>query len=210
MMAKPSVDQVKKFDTVTDKATKALTTATANLTKVMGDLGAQVEIVETLSEEIQVKQEQRDSLDKELGVKVREHEAELALQIRENEEKVVHTLLDKTGRADISREGLQTLRAELENLKDNQQDAVQSAVETTRRSAESQLAAIKSQQASAHAVETADLKANISSLESQVGYLTQQVNTYKEMLDNERVTREKVADASARAAEANRPVAPRN
>lgn len=209
-MAKPSVDQVKKFDTVTDKATKALVTATTNLTKVMGDLTTQVEIVETLSEEIQVKQEQRDNLDKELGIKVREHEAELALQIRENEEKVIITLQEKTGRADISKEELKSIRAELDTLQGDQQAVVHSAVNAAVRNHKMELEKQEAELTAGHKVETADLKANISSLESQVGYLTQQVNTYKQMLDDERQARVASSEAAARAAEANRPVAPRN
>lgn len=206
-MAKPSVDQVKKFDTATDKSTKALVTATNNLNKVLGDLGAQVELVDVLSEEIQVKQGQRDNLDKELGIKVREHEAELALQCRENEEALTTTLLQKSGRADISVDELSTLRNEVEELKESAQSAVETAVASTKRNSEAALSSLKTKLESEHAVQTADLKANISSLEGRVGYLVEQVNTYKQMLDDERQARVTQAEAAARAAEANRTVA---
>jgi hypothetical protein len=202
--AKASANQVKKFDTVTDKSTKALLTATNNLTKVLGDMQQQVDLVEELSEEIQVKQDQRDNLDKELGIKVREHEAELALQIRENKEKVIVDLLEETGRADITKADAEDLERELLHLQETQQKAIHDAVASANSKHEAEMEALENQLKADHAVETASLKADKASLQDRLGYLTEQVNTYKQMLDDERKARVDQSEAAARAAEANR------
>lgn len=205
-MSKQTVNQVKKFDTITDKATKALVTATNGLNKILDELNTQVAIAEELTEEVQTKQDQLVNIDKDLGVKVREHAAELALQCRENEETLVAALLTKTGRADIQQTEVEAMHKETAALKESTQTAVDGAMAAAKRSSESAMSAVKDQMDAKHSVETAELKANISSLQGRVGYLTDQVATYKQMLDDERNARVAQAEASARAAEANRPV----
>lgn len=195
---------VKKFDTATDKSTKALVTAAANLTKVTAELTAQVNLHESLSEAIQVSQHQLNDLDNQLDIKTREHNADLALRIRENEVKVITELLKKTGRADITVDELVALESERDSLAADQEAAISKAVGAKVAVMSAAAEAREKELAAQHSVETADLKARIAALESQNGYLTQQVDTYKQMLDDEREARVKSADAAARAAEANR------
>lgn len=206
-MAKVNADSVvKKLDTATDKSTKALVTAANNLSKVVADLSSQAALNEQLAEAIQVNQNELNSLDAQLDVKVREHNADLALRIRENEEKTLSDLLKRTGRADVSVEELRDLRAEVETLSESQEEAVAKAVNAVRANAENAARAAQKELEAEHSVQTAEYKARIASLSSQIEYLTEQVKTYKQMLDDERAARVEAANASARAAEANRAV----
>lgn len=198
---------VKKFDTATDKSTKALVTATAGLTKVLADLATQADVNAFLAEQVQLNQATLNDLDAQLAMKVREHNADLAMRIRENEEQVIIDLLNKTGRADISANALNEVYFETDTLKEKLDSNTEEVSSRLQKEFERQLEAAAVEAQSSHSVQSAELKAENTSLRVQNEQLVQQAAAYKEMLDNEREARVSQADALARAAEANRPVA---
>ena len=95
-------NQTDKALSIADKAVRVMNASTENLKKVINDFTAFAEQSASLILEIEFKQNQLDYIDNQLVVKVREQEAELRLQVKENEFAVLQELLGSRNQVAIS------------------------------------------------------------------------------------------------------------
>jgi len=195
---------VKKFDTSTDKATKALIAAAKSLSTVVENLSSQVQETSVLTEEIQMKQATMDSLDESLEVALRKNKVETDLRISENEQVVLKELLKKHRKADVSSEEYESLVSEVASLRNDMDTRIGQAITAEAQKHVAKSAAAESELIANHRVDTAALKADMEALKFRNEYLVNQLDDYKTMLDEERKARVSVAESSARAAAANR------
>lgn len=191
------INQTDKALSIADKAVRVMNASTENLKKVINDFTAFAEQSASLILEIEFKQNQLDYIDNQLVVKVREQEAELRLQVKENEFAVLQELLGSRNQVAISVVELKQLRDDLAAASSSNQEEIAAAVkaEATR------VALIHRQEIerlnSIQAVETAELKAKLSNLEERNAFFQEQVTHLQNELAQERTSRVEVEKARA-------------
>lgn len=182
---------------VADRSVKAITTATAALSKVVAEVVGLTNIADTLSTDIQQKESQLADLDRQLDLNTRRATAELSVRVAEAENKVLSTLLNKNGLAYIKANDLTKLREEFEIEKDNNEARVEAAV----KAAESNLHAsynskLKAQEAD-FKVAFAESAAKITALTERNQFLVDELAKARQDLVAERDARIKIAQAEA-------------
>lgn len=192
-----NVNQTDKALSIADKAVRVMNSSTENLKKVIGEFTAFAEQSASLILEIEFKQNELDNINDKLVVKVREQEAELRLQVKENEFAVLQELLGNRSQVAISVVELKQLRDDLAEAVTGNQEEIDVAVKAE----ETRLALVHRQEISrlqaAQAVETAELKAKLSNLVERNEFFQNQVAHLQNELGQERTSRVEVEKARA-------------
>lgn len=191
------MSDVKTVVSVTERATKAVATASASLTKVVADLATLAEGSEQVSQEIQFRQQELGRLNVEYKEKLAEEKSNLKVKVLENEDGVLAVLLKARGLVTISPQDLDNLRDELGSAQQDNAEAVSVAVSDAKRSAAIELNAVKATLESAHKVAIAELNANTKADKDRIAMLTEQLEAARADLKAERETRLEIAKADA-------------
>lgn len=182
---------------VTERATKAVSTAAAGLSKVVADLQTLAEGSERISQEIQFKQQELGNIEAQFNEKLAEEKSKLKIKVLENEDGVLNTLLKARGLVAIEPGVVDGLRNELAVSQDSNEEAINAAVASAERSAAITLNAVKSNLESAHKVAIAELNANTKADKDRIAMLTEQLEAARADLKAERETRLEIAKADA-------------
>lgn len=181
--------EVKKTITAVDKSTKAISKSAADLLKVATELSGLVETSEALAFDIEAKSAELAAIDTKISEEERKAKAELVLRVLENEDGVLDKLLKARGLAKIEVAEVSKLTKDLETAIADNAEAIDAAVKAAETGLRIAASAEKSKLESEHAVATATLTANNSSLENRIQFLTESNASLKDMLDNEREAR---------------------
>lgn len=179
-----------------EKAVKAVDTSATNILKAAEAFETAKAGYGDLLENIKAAQETLDGLQDQFDVRLREHEAELQLQIKESDRAVLTKLMGTFELAEIGQTELNALRSELEQLKADCQTQIASevakqvAIKTS--SHKQELATMEL----THERDRAADEAKITNLETQVEFLSQQLQVAREEVQAQRRTVEHVAASS--------------
>lgn len=136
-----------------------------------------------------------ESLESQYADKVRVHEADLAIQVKENKSKVLKNLLSEFGLTEITKADLLDLQKDYEyaqrEVTSEIEQAVASAVKGANIEAQNQLSQLKSQ----HQVEIAQFQAGASAKDSQIAVLQQTIQDLRAQQDKDREAQIKIAEA---------------
>lgn len=191
------MSEVKKAITVSDRSTKALTTATAGLAKVAAELAALSDSTVGLALEIEYKQADLDNLNTQFDTKFREATAELKLKVVEDEDKVLAALLKSRGLVTIAPSELNGLTSQLAHAQRDLETELQQASADGKASAAIAFNAQKATLESEHRVALAQHEANARSASERIAFLTEQNDSLKQQIADERTTRLEIAKADA-------------
>lgn len=191
------MSEVKKVITAADRSTKALTTAATGLAKIATDLAALSESTVGLSTEIEYKQSELDNLSSQFDAKFRESSAELKLRVIEDEDKVLASLLKARGLITIVPAELTSLQNQLQIAERDIADELKAAAAEGKASAAIAFNAEKSNLVSEHRIAVAQHEANANSFKERIGFLTEQNESLKQQIADERTTRLEIAKADA-------------
>lgn len=178
-----------KVLTIVDKSTRAMATASSNLTKVAAEMASLTTSVVALAEDIEFKQSQLDIMDKEIDNKQRDAAAELNLRIKEDEDTVLEELMANRKYAVISIDALSLLRNQLADAEADNKEELEKTVAKAVKNAQAKWNQEKVEIISQHAVDMAEHKADIKSLNSENDTLTTANSRLTKMLDDERQAR---------------------
>ena len=183
--------------TVADRSMKAVSKAVADLVKVSTDLNTLVGVSENLSDDIQQKESQLAALGQQFEVELRTKKAELAVQVLEDETTTLQLLMAKRDLATVTTGELTKLAAELNEAQaDRQADIKEAVTQVTKElnaASGAKLAAVEN----AHKVETATLKAESTSKDERITFLTVEIAALRNQIEAERSTRLEIARADA-------------
>lgn len=202
------MSQVKTIQTAADKSAKSVVTATIGLDKVVQELVKQSSVLPELIEKTQeaqaiYNQQEEDAKAKLAGIadetklKVREAKVELDMQVRENESKVLTTLLDKNGLAHITKEEVNTLNQELVSVKADNAADIQKAVKAAVHNAESVAKSTLDKTVADHKVAVAQKDADIKSKDMQISFMQKTIDGLEATITAEREARIQVAQAES-------------
>ena len=194
------MSDVKNFVSVTDRSTKAITTAVGNLSKVATELQTLAQSSEAIAQEIQFRQGELNQINTDFDQKLAEAKADLRIKVLDNEDKVLEQLLKARGLTTIAPSELAQLKSNLEEAEASNDEAIRAAVEQANTTASNELRARLAQQASEHKVAIAELNANGSAKDQKIAFLTEQVEELRKTVTAERETRVKIAEAEAQRA----------
>jgi chromosome segregation ATPase len=189
-----STQEVKKVITAVDKSTKAMSKVTADLSKVMTELKSLTEVSEALAFDIEEKSSELRNISANISEEERKAKAELNLRILENAEAVLDKLLSERKLAKISTSDLSELQVALDEAKADNQAAIDAAVKSAETGAAISKSSAIAQLKSEHAVETAELKAQNSSLQSEIAFLKTNNEDLKKIIESEREARVKMSE----------------
>lgn len=187
--------QVVKTITAVTKATGAFTKVTVELQKQIAGLTEMSASVESLAGDIEFKQQQLDAIEQAISDAQRKANAELKLRILEDEDEVVAGILADRGHGTINLEELRDLRRALASAEQGNEDAIENAVAAAKRTGEANLASAVSSVKSANEVASANDKARITMLETQLTDVRETNAELKSMLNDERQARVDIAKA---------------
>lgn len=191
------MSEVKKVITISDRATKGVIKATADLSKVAADLSVLAQSGVLLSEEIEFKQSQLADLDNQINTKEREGAAQLRLKVIENEDGVLANLMKSRGYATISVADLNALNTRLSVAEAGNDQAVEEARSSAFRQADATNKAQIAQLQGDHRVEMAELNANSKAKDNRIESLEAQVAQLQADAKAERETRLAIAQAES-------------
>ena len=194
------MSDVKHFVSVTDRSTKAITTAVGNLSKVASELQTLASSSEAIAQEIQFRQGELNQINTDFDQKLAEAKSDLRIKVLDNEDKVLEQLLKARGLTTIAPSELVQLKSNLEEAEASNDEAIRAAVEQANTAASNELRARLAQQASEHKVAIAELNANGSAKDQKIAFLTEQVEELRKTVTAERETRVKIAEAEAQRA----------
>ncbi len=195
--AKKSVSETAKTVTVLDRANKGFVTSAENLVKTMATLTDLVTSSVKVTEEIEFKESQLKAIEADMSDKERVANAQLDIRVLENENQVCAKLMSARNYAAITNAELHELRASLSNAETSNEDAIESAVKKANTSSAISANAKEATLKAVQSVETAELKAQIQALTSEVSYLKTNNSDLKEDAKSEREARVSIA-ASAK------------
>ena len=186
-----------KVLTETGRATKALVSASDNLSKVVLSVSAFAQEVNDIVEQIDIKQGELSQLDAIYADKLRQHKIDLNFKIQENAEAELNNLLDAKGLVAVSADTIDKLEGEIETLVESRDDAIKSevakAVNVIKAETSNQIK-IKDLE---HTNATAKVNAELDSANSKIKYLEDALETANKALDAERAARIEIASKTA-------------
>ena len=183
--------------TTADRSVKTLQAAIAQLLKTSTELSALGVIVETQSADIQQNDSQLANIDAEFELKKRTAAANLNVAVLENEDLVMKSLMAKRNLATVTTDELTSLAKDLEAAKADNNAAIELAVTAAVREVRAVANAEKSALQNAHAVETATLRAEATSKDERITFLTGEIASLRSQIEAERNTRLEIAKADA-------------
>lgn len=194
------MSDTKTVVSVTERATKAVTAAAGNLTKVVLELQTLAEGSEQISQEIQFKQKELSQIETQYDEKLAEAKSTLKIKTLENEDAVVNNILRARGLVSISPQEVSQLRDSLAVALDSNEDAVNTAVAQAKSEAARELQARLASQDSTHKIAVAELNAGNTAKDNRIKDLEAQVTELRDQIKAERDTRLEIAKADAQRA----------
>lgn len=190
-------NEVKKTLTIVDRSTKALNTAADSVIKAAQDL-QNIAIASTqLTQDIEFKQSELDSLEEQLVIKQREQAAELRLRVKENADAVLAELLKERGLITTTTKDVKDVEAQLAKALADNTAEVEAAIQHTTAEITSVFKAQLAQKDSDHKVEIASLKANATAAQERITFLTAELAQARAQVEADRTARVEIAKAEA-------------
>lgn len=193
----PTSNEVKKTLTIVDRSTKALNTAADAVVKAAQDLQNITVASTQLTQDIEFKQSELDSLEEQLVIKQREQAAELRLRVKENADAVLAELLKERGLITTTTKDVKDVEAQLAKALADNSAEVEAAIQHTTAEITSVFKAQLAQKDSDHKVEIASLKANATAAQERITYLTAELAQARAQVEADRTARVEIAKAEA-------------
>ena len=193
----PTSNEVKKTLTIVDRSTKALNTAADAVVKAAQDLQNITVASTQLTQDIEFKQSELDSLEEQLVIKQREQAAELRLRVKENADAVLAELLKERGLITTTTKDVKDLEAQLAKALADNSAEVEAAIQHTTAEITSVFKAQLAQKDSDHKVEIASLKANATAAQERITFLTAELAQARAQVEADRTARVEIAKAEA-------------
>ena len=186
-----------KILTETGRATKALVSASDNLSKVVLSVSAFAQEVNDIVEQIDIKQGELSQLDTIYADKLRQHKIDLNFKIQENESAELDGLLNSRGLVAVSANTVDGLEKQINDLTVGQEKAIASEVAKAKSVLTAEHAnAIKIKDLE-HANATAKVNAELDSANAKIKYLEDALETANKALDAERAARIEIASKTS-------------
>lgn len=193
----PTSNEVKKTLTIVDRSTKALNTAADAVVKAAQDLQNITVASTQLTQDIEFKQSELDSLEEQLVIKQREQAAELRLRVKENADSVLAELLKERGLITTTTKDVKDVEAQLAKALADNSAEVEAAIQHTTAEITSVFKAQLAQKDSDHKVEIASLKANATAAQERITFLTAELAQARAQVEADRTARVEIAKAEA-------------
>ena len=193
----PTSNEVKKTLTIVDRSTKALNTAADAVVKAAQDLQNITVASTQLTQDIEFKQSELDSLEEQLVIKQREQAAELRLRVKENADAVLAELLKERGLITTTTKDVKDLEAQLAKALADNSAEVEAAIQHTTAEITSVFKAQLAQKDSDHKVEIASLKANATAAQERITFLTAELAQARAQVEADRTARVEIDKAEA-------------
>ncbi|MEG1310026.1 MAG: hypothetical protein RSD06_04035 [Bacilli bacterium] len=190
-------NEVKKTLTIVDRSTKALNTAADAVVKAAQDLQNISTASTQLTQDIEFKQSELDSLEEQLATKQREQAAELRLRVKENADIVLAELLKERGLITTTTKDVKDVEAQLAKALAENTAEIESAIAHTTAEVTSVFKAQLFQKDSEHKVEIASLKANATAAQERITFLTAELAQARAQVEADRTARVEIAKAEA-------------
>ena len=190
-------NEVKKTLTIVDRSTKALNAAADAVVKAAQDLQNITVASTQLTQDIEFKQSELDSLEEQLVIKQREQAAELRLRVKENADAVLAELLKERGLITTTTKDVKDLEAQLAKALADNSAEVEAAIQHTTAEITSVFKAQLAQKDSDHKVEIASLKANATAAQERITFLTAELAQARAQVEADRTARVEIAKAEA-------------
>lgn len=189
--------KLKKTLTIVDRSTKALNTAADAVVKAAQDLQNITVASTQLTQDIEFKQSELDSLEEQLVIKQREQAAELRLRVKENADAVLAELLKERGLITTTTKDVKDVEAQLAKALADNSAEVEAAIQHTTAEITSVFKAQLAQKDSDHKVEIASLKANATAAQERITFLTAELAQARAQVEADRTARVEIAKAEA-------------
>lgn len=189
--------KLKKTLTIVDRSTKALNTAADAVVKAAQDLQNITVASTQLTQDIEFKQSELDSLEEQLVIKQREQAAELRLRVKENADAVLAELLKERGLITTTTKDVKDVEAQLAKALADNTAEVEAAIQHTTAEITSVFKAQLAQKDSDHKVEIASLKANATAAQERITFLTAELAQARAQVEADRTARVEIAKAEA-------------
>ena len=193
----PTSNEVKKTLTIVDRSTKALNTAADAVVKAAQDLQNITVASTQLTQDIEFKQSELDSLEEQLVIKQREQAAELRLRVKENADAVLEELLKERGLITTTTKDVKDVEAQLAKALAENTAEIEAAIDHTTAEITSVFKAQLAQKDSDHKVEIASLKANATAAQERITFLTAELAQARAQVEADRTARVEIAKAEA-------------
>ena len=193
----PTSNEVKKTLTIVDRSTKALNAAADAVVKAAQDLQNITVASTQLTQDIEFKQSELDSLEEQLVIKQREQAAELRLRVKENADAVLAELLKERGLITTTTKDVKDVEAQLAKALAENTAEIEAAIAHTTAEVTSVFKAQLLQKDSDHKVEIASLKANATAAQERITYLTAELAQARAQVEADRTARVEIAKAEA-------------
>ena len=193
----PTSNEVKKTLTIVDRSTKALNTAADAVVKAAQDLQNITVASTQLTQDIEFKQSELDSLEEQLVIKQREQAAELRLRVKENADAVLAELLKERGLITTTTKDVKDVETQLAKALADNSAEVEAAIQHTTAEITSVFKAQLAQKDSDHKVEIASLKANATAAQERITFLTAELAQARAQVEADRTARVEIAKAEA-------------
>lgn len=189
--------KLKKTLTIVDRSTKALNAAADAVVKAAQDLQNITVASTQLTQDIEFKQSELDSLEEQLVIKQREQAAELRLRVKENADAVLAELLKERGLITTTTKDVKDVEAQLAKALADNSAEVEAAIQHTTAEITSVFKAQLAQKDSDHKVEIASLKANATAAQERITFLTAELAQARAQVEADRTARVEIAKAEA-------------
>lgn len=197
-MAKATQTPVVKVGSIADTASRKVDAATKAMTEAFNALSGASEQYADVVRNTQIAQDNLDLLTTEYDAKKRNAEAELAIQIKENESAVLSRLLRNQGKVAVSDAEYSQLTREAAVIQQETQQQIKAATAAAKSEGAATSLAELNEAKQSHAIATADLNAEIKSQAAEIDMLESQITYLKETLKEEREARIKLAEYGSR------------
>lgn len=182
--------------TAVTKAAKSLGTQVTAMAKAVAEIQALQAMVPELADEISMKTAALAQIEADTKETLRKAKAELNLQILENEDKVLETLMTKRNYAVITTGDLRELEESLADATSDVAATVAKAVAAKEAEVNRNFQFDIQKKESDHSVQTAELKATIKQLQNEVEFLKASNASLQENIVAERAARVEAAKYS--------------
>lgn len=173
----------KKAVTILGQASKSVEKLVGDVQKAISKLSEVSSLSEGLGDAIELREAKLDELNVTIKEKERAENAELAVRITENEDKVLNGLLSARGLDNISTSEVSTLRTALETAKQDNEASIASAVDVAVKKVEVSNGFASRANEDKHKVATAQLEADTKAQAAEIKFLTEAVASYKAQIE---------------------------
>ncbi len=177
------------------RTTTGLLKVAADIQKHSDNLASLVETSGQVSEEIMLKQAELDEITKNVETSIREANAEIALQVKENKAAVLETLHAEFGLANVTVEQVEELRATVDNFEKNFSSDLESAVEEATKITAIQHKAELDKLSLEHQLQSSEAEARKDSDAKRIKDLELQVEKLEQTVSAERDARVQIETA---------------